>query len=95
MKKDLTMQMNHNTTLVDFKKVSNTIAKKSEGIVERIAKYYSGILEEEVSPRKAKLMINSQLAFLSVLLTSGGPLLICGACVLWFGSSLLKFKGEK
>lgn len=95
MKKEMTMQMSEHNLLEGFKKVSDNIAKTMENSVQGIASFYSEILEEEVNTRKAVKMLNAQAAFLSALLTSGGPLIVFAACVGWFGISLLKFKVDK
>lgn len=92
MKKNMTIQMNENTTLEMIKNVTKTISNTWYGLTSKLANYYSEILEEEISPRKATKILQAQFAFLSVLLTSGGPILLCAACVAWFGLSLINAK---
>lgn len=92
MKKNMTMQMNECNTLDIIKRMTVNMDRTMSKCAESVASFYSEILEEEVSPCKAKQIMNSQLAFVSVLLASAGPAFILAACAGWFALSLLKFR---
>ncbi len=54
-----------------------------------VARYYGGILGEELSPRKAGRIVNAQVAFLVLITFSGASLPVLLACVAWFVSALM------
>ncbi|MCQ2221540.1 MAG: hypothetical protein MJZ12_09075 [Prevotella sp.] len=101
MEKNITMQMNENMEIrfneivpnvcnqvsAIFGEKRNALIEKIEHKVEPIAKFYSEIMEEEISPKKTLHILNAQAAFLSILLTAGAPL-VCAPCVAWLGLAL-------
>ena len=101
MEKNITMQMNEgigirlndiftdvcNSVSAIFSEKRNALTEKMEHNVEPIAKFYSDIMEEEISPKRTLHIINAQAAFLCVLLTAAAPL-ACAPCVAWLGLAL-------
>lgn len=59
-----------------------------------LQKYYSDVLERELSVRQTWLLINAQLAFIFAVFPVDGPLLARLACGAWLISALLKCKAE-
>lgn len=105
MEKNMTMQMNENMEIsfnevvacasnyitASFNKKWNAITEKMEHKVTPIAKFYSKIMEEEITPAHTLHILNAQAAFLGILLTAASPL-VCAGCVAWFAAAL---KGAK
>lgn len=101
MEKNMTMQMNEsleigfNEIMTDvwnrmsaaFGEKSAAIAEMMEHKVEPIAKFYSDIMEEEISAKRTLRIMNAQAAFLGILLTAGSPF-VCAPCVAWFAAAL-------
>lgn len=101
MEKNMTMQMNENVeirfndvvtclcnyTSAYFNRKSAALRKAMEHKVEPIAKFYSNIMEEEITPQHTLNILNAQAAFLGILLTAGAPV-VCAGCVAWFAAAL-------
>lgn len=101
MEKNMTMQMNEsmdirfneiltsvcNNVSAIISEKRNALTEMMEHKVEPIAKFYSDIMEEEISPKHTLHIINAQAAFLGMLLTAGAPL-VCALCVTWLGLAL-------
>lgn len=64
-------------------------------LLEAVARLYSSILEEEVSADRAAMMLQAQMAFVSLLLFSSATPLLCVLSLLWLLRSLLRLKGQE
>lgn len=105
MEKNMTMQMNENMEIsfndvmtcasnyitASINRMSNAIVEKMEHKVTPIAKFYSKIMEEEITPAHTLRILNAQAAFIGILLTAAAPV-ACAGCVAWFAAAL---KGAK
>lgn len=56
---------------------------------ERLRRYYSEVLEEEVSYSRMWRLINAQLAFVAAVFPADAPLLARALCAVWLVCSLL------
>lgn len=101
MEKNMTMQMNDNMEIsfndvmtcasnyitVSLNRMSNAIVEKMEQKATPVAKFYSKIMEEEITPAHTLHILNAQAAFLGILLTAAAPL-VCAGCIAWFAAAL-------
>lgn len=71
------------------------IRRQRREFLEAVARLYSGILEEEVSAGRAAMMLQAQLAFLSLLLFSCATPLLCVLSLVWLLRSLLRLRGAE
>lgn len=59
-------------------------------VMNAMARLYSGLLDEEVSPQRAARLLNAQAAFVATLLCGGGPLWAAVPCAAWLVAALLR-----
>lgn len=83
MEKNMSMQINGTESI--------RLNEVFSAILSSIAKFYSNIMEEEISEKKTLHILNVQAAFLASLATAALPF-VCAPCVAWF---LLALKGCK
>ncbi|MGM9716462.1 MAG: ATP-binding protein [Prevotella sp.] len=57
-----------------------------------LAKYYSHVLEREISIRQTLLLLNAQTAFFFAVLPADGPFTLRALCCGWFAYAVLKCK---
>lgn len=93
MKKEMTLTADVNKT-----KAADTTIKNITGIVRQliliISRYYSKVLDTEVSTRQTLLLINAQLAFFLTVFPIDCPLVIRLVCLAWLVSALIKCKNS-
>lgn len=70
------------------------IRRQRRELLEAVARLYSGILEEDVSAERAAMMLQAQMAFLSLLLFSCATPLLCVLSLVWLFRSLLRLRGQ-
>lgn len=87
MKKELTLS--HSTMAADA--IQNFINKAKKPI-EWLSKYYSKVLEREITTHQTLLLLNAQMAFLFAAFPVGGPILLRILCCGWFLHAVLKCK---
>lgn len=59
---------------------------------EALRSYYGTVLEQDVTPRQALLLINAQFAFLFAAFPVAAPLWLRVVCGAWFLHAVLKCK---
>lgn len=59
-----------------------------------LAKYYSHVLERDISIRQTLLLLNAQTAFVFAVLPADCPLVLRALCCGWFAHAVLKCKQE-
>lgn len=75
--------------------VLSALRSKRTAILEDISRVYSNILGEDISVQKTGCIVNAQAAFVSLLISSCGPLPLTFLSIGWFVAALLKCKAAK
>lgn len=60
--------------------------------IAALAKYYSHVLEREISIRQTLLLLNAQAAFVFAAFPADGPFALRALCCGWFAYAVLKCK---
>ena len=85
--------MEKNITLSQSKngcgRTSSELAGTAFRPFERLRRYYSDVLEEEVSYSRMWRLINAQLAFVAAVFPAAAPLLARALSAVWLVCSLL------
>lgn len=85
--------MEKNITLSQSKngcgRASSELAGTAFRPFERLRRYYSDVLEEEVSYSRMWRLINAQLAFVTAVFPADAPLTARALCAVWLICSLL------
>lgn len=72
-------------------KVQNTV-DKFNAVICAIAAFFSMVMEEEVSPRLTKCILNTMMALSSLLLFGGQNIILTIMLAVWFGISVIQCK---
>jgi len=89
--------MEKNLTMPQGKSVMTSIALALTSVVkepvEMLRKYYSGVLEEEVSLPQTMRLLHAQAAFVATVMPIDMALTLRALCCLWFTHALLRCRG--
>lgn len=91
MEKQITIQANAaagRDAAEVMKKVGGAVA----GAVEMLRRYYSDVLDREVSMAQMRLLIEAQAAFTACILPADFPLVVRVACGVWLLLALRRCK---
>lgn len=72
-------------------KVQNTV-DKFNAVICAIAAFFSMVMEEEVSPRLTKCILNTMMALCSLLIFGGSSIFITIILAVWLGISVIQCK---
>ena len=84
----MTLSASNNANVFTFESICGAVTGLASKAVERVARKYSEILDEEITSRQALHMLNAQFAFVALVLPVAAPLLYYVAVVGWFALAL-------
>jgi hypothetical protein len=87
MKKEITLS-NSNLVADAMQSLINKVKQPIEGL----RKYYSDVLEREITMHQTLLLLNAQVAFVFAAFPVGGPISLRALCCAWFLHAVLKCK---
>lgn len=80
-----------NTQFAAVSKIQNT-ADKFNAAIATIAAFFSMVMEEEVSPRLTKCILNTMISLTCLLIFGGHSILLTIILTVWFGVSVIQCK---
>lgn len=90
MKKELTL-----TNAYRWRYCMETVKRVMRKPMERLADYYSDLLEENISPKQAKFLLVAQIAAFLVIFPCETPLLFRLGCLAWFGLTVKRYNESR
>lgn len=91
MKKEMILT-ERNTSYNELSRFFKEVAVWFQTPMEWLRKYYSAVLEREVSSKQTSYMTQAQLAFILTVVPIVSSMLLQGVCLTWFVFSLYKCK---
>ena len=91
MKKEMILT-ERNTSYNELSRFFTDVATWFQTPKEWLRKYYSAVLEREVSSKQASYITQAQLAFILTVFPIVSSMLLQGICLSWFAFSLYKCK---
>ena len=91
MKKEMILT-ERNTSYNELSRFFTDVATWFQTPKEWLRKYYSAVLEREVSSKQASYITQAQLVFILTVFPIVSSMLLQGICLAWFAFSLYKCK---